>query len=100
VPDCYVKDFRPIFEKNEFNKLLMRTKWNHAIELKKDSTPFMSKIYPLSKDKQQKLDGFIEEHLCLGRIHPSKYNCWVTISQILFHIYEQQFYDFYFIIAR
>ena len=72
VPDCYVKDFGPIFEKDEFNKLMTRTKWDHAIELKEDSTPFMSKIYPLSKDKQQELDGFIEEHLRLGRIRPSK----------------------------
>ena len=50
----------------------MRTKWDHAIELKEDSTPFTSKIYPLSKDEQQELDGFIKEHLHLGRIHPSK----------------------------
>ena len=51
---------------------LMRTKWDHAIELKEDSTPFTSKIYPLSKDEQQELDGFIKEHLRSGRIHPSK----------------------------
>src|SRR6266567_7225609 len=42
------------------------------IELKEDSTPFTSKIYPLSRDEQQELDGFIEEHLHSGRIRPSK----------------------------
>ena len=72
VLDRYVKDFGPIFEKDEFNELPMRTKWDHAIELKEDSTPFTSKIYPLSKDEQQELDGFIEEHLRSGRIRPSK----------------------------
>jgi len=72
VPDRYVKDFGPIFEKDEFNELPMRMKWDHAIELKEDSTLFTSKIYPLSKDEQQELDGFIEEHLRSGRIRPSK----------------------------
>jgi len=55
-----MKDFGPIFEKNEFNELLMRTKWDHAIELKEDNTPFTSKIYPLSKDKQRKLMGLLK----------------------------------------
>ena len=72
VPDRYVKDFGPTFEKDEFDELPARTKWDHAIELKEDSTPFTSKIYPLSKDEQQELDGFIEEHLRSGRIRPSK----------------------------
>jgi len=72
VPDRYVKDFGPIFEKDEFDELPARTRWDHAIELKEDSTPFTSKIYPLSKDEQQELDGFIEEHLRSGRIRPSK----------------------------
>jgi len=72
VPDRYVKDFGPIFEKEEFDELPPRRKWDHAIEMKEDSTPFMSKIYPLSKDEQQELDGFIEEHLRSGRIRPSK----------------------------
>jgi len=72
VPDRYVKDFGPIFEKEEFDELPPRRKWDHAIEMKEDSTPFTSKIYPLSKDEQQELDGFIEEHLRSGRIRPSK----------------------------
>jgi len=72
VPDRYVKDFRPIFEKDEFDELPSRTKWDHAIELKEDSVPFTSKVYPLSRDEQQELDGFIEEHLRSGRIRPSK----------------------------
>ena len=72
VPNHYVKDFGPIFKKDEFDELPARMRWDHVIELKEDSTPFTSKIYPLSKDEQQELDGFIEEHLHSGRIQPSK----------------------------
>lgn len=72
VPDLYVKDFGPVFEKEEFDELPPRRIWDHAIELKEDSTPFTSKIYPLSRDEQKDLDGFIEEHLRSGRIRPSK----------------------------
>ena len=72
VPDLYVKDFGPVFEKEEFDELPPRRIWDHAIELKEDSTPFTSKIYPLSKDEQKDLDGFIEEHLHSRRIRPSK----------------------------
>ncbi len=72
IPDRYVKDFSPIFEKSSFDTLPPRRKWDHAIELKDDSTPFTSKIYPLARDEQRQLDGFIEEHLQSGRIRPSK----------------------------
>jgi len=34
----------------------------YAIELKEDSIPFTSTTYPLSKDEQQELDGFISEN--------------------------------------
>ena len=34
--------------------------------------PLMSKVYLLSKSEQVTLDEFVEEHLTLGRIHPSK----------------------------
>jgi len=72
VPDRYVKDFSPIFEKSSFDTLPPQQKWDHAIELKDNCTPFTSKIYPLSKDKQHQLDEFVEEHLKSGRIRPSK----------------------------
>lgn len=72
IPDRYVKDFGPIFEKEEFDELPPRRTWDHAIELKEGSTPSAGKIYPLSKDEQHELDVFIEEHLRSGRIRPSK----------------------------
>ena len=48
IPDRYVKDFSPIFEKSSFDTLPPQRKWDHAIELKDDCTPFTSKIYPLT----------------------------------------------------
>ena len=72
IPDRYVKDFSPIFEKSSFDTLPPQRKWDHAVELKDDSTPFTSKIYPLARDEQRQLDEFIEEHLQSGRIRPSK----------------------------
>ena len=72
IPDRYIKYFGPIFEKSSFDTLPPRRKWDHAIELKDDSTPFTSKIYPLARDEQRQLDEFIEEHLSSGRIRPSK----------------------------
>ena len=72
IPDRYIKDFSPIFKKSSFDTLPPQWKWDHAIELKDDSTPFTSKIYPLAWDEQCQLDKFIEEHLQSGRIWPSK----------------------------
>lgn len=56
----------------EDDKLPERRQWDHAIELKPDSTPFSSKVYPLTLAEQVELDKFIEEHLQTGRIRPSK----------------------------
>jgi hypothetical protein len=72
VPDCFIKDFAPVFEKAAFDTLPPKRKWDHAIELKEGGEPFTSKIYPLSLDKQHQLDEFLDEHLKSGRIQPSK----------------------------
>ena len=71
-PDHYVKDFSPVFTKSTFDQLPPQRSWDHAIELKGDMKPLMSKVYPLSKSEQVALDEFVEEHLTSGRIHPSK----------------------------
>ncbi|GLB39276.1 putative retrotransposable element tf2 155 kda protein type 1-like [Lyophyllum shimeji] len=72
IPDRYVEDFGSVFSKETFDELPPRRPWDHAIELKEGSSPFTSKIYPLSRDEQKQLDEFIEEHLRSGRIRPSK----------------------------
>jgi hypothetical protein len=71
-----VKYLGPIFKKDEFDDLPTRSKWDRAIELKEDSTLFTTKIYPLSRDKQQELDGFVEKNLHSGRIRPSSPIAW------------------------
>lgn len=71
-PDCYVKDFSPVFTKSTFDQLPLRCSWDHAIELKGDIKPLTSKVYPLSKSEQVALDEFVEKHLTSGRLRPSK----------------------------
>jgi hypothetical protein len=72
VPDRFIKDFAPVFEKAAFDTLPPKRKWDHAIELKEGRKPFTSKIYPLSHNEQHQLDEFLDEHLKSGRIQPSK----------------------------
>lgn len=72
IPPHYLSDFGQVFEKTEFDCLPERRKWDHAIKLKPGVEPFNSKIYPLSLTEQAELDKFLDEHLCTGRIRPSK----------------------------
>ena len=62
VPKPY-QEFRDVFAKESFNKLLDQKKWDHAIELVPDSQMFSTKVYPLAPVKQKQLDKFLEENL-------------------------------------
>jgi hypothetical protein len=46
--------------------------WDHAINLKPDTTMINSKLYQLSPIKQDALDVFLDENLTTGQICPSK----------------------------
>lgn len=46
VPKRY-HEFKGVFSKESFDELPARKPWDHAIELKFESEPFKSKIYPL-----------------------------------------------------
>jgi len=48
----YLKDFTPVFEKASFDRLPEHRQWDHTIELKSQTKPFNSKIYPLSLGEQ------------------------------------------------
>ena len=61
-----------MFAKEDFDILLEHRQWDHTIELVPGSEPKSSKVYPLSPVEQKKLDSFLEENLCTGRIRPSK----------------------------
>jgi hypothetical protein len=72
VPDS-LHDFEDVFSKESFDNLPERRKWDHAIELEKESDlPAARKVYPMSPEEQKELDGFLEDALTTGRIRPSK----------------------------
>jgi len=75
IPEEY-QDFNDrVFNKAVFEKLLDRSKWDHAIELIPNATLKDCKIYPLNVKEQEELDKFLEEHLKSGRIRPLKSSC-------------------------
>jgi hypothetical protein len=72
VPEHYLQDFRGVFEKDKFDKLPERKKWDHTIELKPGSEPVKGHNIPLNPAEQHELDVFIKEHLETGHIRPSQ----------------------------
>ena len=71
VPKEYWK-FQDVFSKKLFDQLPARKPWDHVIELSPGSQPFSTKVYPMSPNKQQELDIFLEENLKTHWIHPLK----------------------------
>ena len=57
--------------KESFDELPEWKQWDHAIDLKPESQPFSTKVYPMSPE-QKELDDFLEENLLSGCNHPSK----------------------------
>jgi len=75
IPKEY-KDFNDqVFNKAVFEKLPEQSKWDHAIELMPNTTLKDCKVYLLNVKEQEELDKFLEEHLKLGQIRPSKSPC-------------------------
>jgi len=52
--------------------MLTRKVWDHTIDLKETFKPQKGKIYPLSKNKREKVQNFVEDQLRKGYIRPSK----------------------------
>jgi len=50
----------------------MRKIWDHTIDLKKTFKPRKGKIYPLSKNKREEVQNFIEDQLKKKYIKPLK----------------------------
>ena len=46
--------------------------WDHTINLKETFKPQKRRIYPLSKDKREKVQRFVDNQLRKGYIRPSK----------------------------
>jgi len=72
IPPDYIRGFKSVFAKKDFDVLPEHRQWDHAIELIPGSEPKSSKVYPLSPVEQKKLDSFLEENLRTGRIRPFK----------------------------
>ena len=71
VPD-YVKGFKTVFTKKDFNVLLEYYYWDHAIEFFPGLEPKSSKVYPLSSIEQKELNTFLKENLYTKWIQPFK----------------------------
>jgi RNase H-like domain found in reverse transcriptase/Reverse transcriptase (RNA-dependent DNA polymerase)/Integrase zinc binding domain/Chromo (CHRromatin Organisation MOdifier) domain len=65
-------DFEDIFNKESFDSLPQRRRWDHAIELEREPAPGFRKVYPMSVHEQAELDAFLEEALSTGKVRPSK----------------------------
>jgi len=61
-----------VFGKVESERMLVRKVWVHAIDLKEEFKASKAKVYPLSRNKRDEVQKFVEEHLKKGYIQPSK----------------------------
>ena len=68
LPD-YVKPYRHLFEKKNFDRLPAHTEWDHEINLLPDAPKELkAKVYPMTVKEQEELQGFIKENLESERI--------------------------------
>jgi len=71
VPKKFLK-WRKVFGKVESERMPTRKVWDHAIDLKETFKPQKGRIYPLSKNKREKVQKFVDNQLRKGYIRPSK----------------------------
>jgi len=80
INHCKVKRMVPkqfhrwlkVFGKVESKRMLVWKVWDHAIDVKEDFKPSKAKVYPLSRNKREEVQKFIDKHLKKGYIRPSK----------------------------
>jgi len=61
-----------VFGKVESKRMPVRKVWDHAIDLKGDFKASKARVYPLSRNKKEEVQKFVDEHLKKGYIRPSK----------------------------
>ena len=71
VPRRFLK-WKKVFGKVESKRMPTRKVWDHAIDLKKTFKSWKKRIYPLSKNKREEVQNFVEDQLRKGYIRPSK----------------------------
>jgi len=60
VPRKFLK-WRKVFRKVESERMLTKKVWDHAINLKEMFKPRKGRIYPLSKNKREEVQNFVED---------------------------------------
>jgi hypothetical protein len=72
VPE-WAHDYKPVFDKNDFDEMPPNRPWDHKIELNEGAQPWDNvRLIPLSDEETKALDDFLEENLRTGRIRESK----------------------------
>ena len=71
VPKKFLK-WKKIFGKVEPERILTRKVWDHTIDLKKTFKLQKERIYPLSKNKKEEVQSFVDNQLKKGYIRLSK----------------------------
>ena len=73
VPKKFLR-WKKVFGKVESEKMLTRKIWDHAIDLKETFKPQKRRIYPLSKNKREEVQSFINNQLRKGYIRLLKFS--------------------------
>ena len=61
-----------VFRKKQSERMPTRKLWDHVIDVKEGFMPRKEKVYPLSREKREKVREFVKEQLRKGYIQPSK----------------------------
>ena len=58
----YIKPFQHLFEKKNFDKLLIRHEWDHEINLTEDApASILARLYRMIPVEQEAIDQFVED---------------------------------------
>jgi len=61
-----------VFGKVESERIPVKKAWDHAIDLNDDFKASKARVYPLSRNKKEEVQKFVDEHLKKGYIRRSK----------------------------
>jgi len=61
-----------VFRKVELERMLVRKVWDHAINPQNNFRASKVQVYPFSRNENEEVQKFIDEHLKKGYIRPSK----------------------------
>ena len=71
IPKQFYKWLK-VFGKVESKRMLVRKVWDYAIDLHDNFKISKARVYPLSRNKKEEVQKFVDEHLKKGYIRPSK----------------------------